>query len=169
MTDNAITPDGPGHAPTDIDVSAVAALLFTPDGRYLMQRRDERPEARMAGHWGAFGGQVDERETPREALIRELHEELSFTTPGVRWFTEILYCLHQVGRRFHRKYFFEVPVTPADIARMTLNEGAEMRLFTFEELAGQPRVVPWDCYGVMLHARRNDVFESYLSARDRAK
>ena len=156
-------------APTDIDVSAVAALLFAPDGRYLMQKRDERPEARMAGHWGAFGGQVDAHETPREALIREIREELSFEPADARWFTEILYCLHQVGRRFHRKHFFEVPVTAEDIARMTLNEGAEMRLFTFGELAAQPRVVPWDCYGVMLHARREDVFGSYLSARDRAR
>lgn len=164
-----IAADGPGHAPNDIDVSAVAALLFTPDGRYLMQKRDERPEARMAGHWGVFGGQVDARETPREALIRELCEELSFMPSGVRWFTEILYCLHQVGRRFHHKYFFEVPVTLSDITRMTLNEGAEMRLFTFGELVNQPRVVPWDCYGVMLHARRSDVFGSYLSARDRSK
>jgi 8-oxo-dGTP diphosphatase len=52
----------------------VAAALTTEDGRILVQKR---PEGRvMAGLWEFPGGKIDVAETPEEALIRELNEEL---------------------------------------------------------------------------------------------
>jgi 8-oxo-dGTP diphosphatase len=52
----------------------VAAALTTKDGRILVQKR---PEGRaMAGLWEFPGGKLDPAETPEEALIRELNEEL---------------------------------------------------------------------------------------------
>ncbi len=52
----------------------VAAALTTEDGRILVQKR---PEGRvMAGLWEFPGGKLDAAETPEEALIRELNEEL---------------------------------------------------------------------------------------------
>jgi 8-oxo-dGTP diphosphatase len=52
----------------------VAAALTTEDRRILVQKR---PEGRvMAGLWEFPGGKLDPAETPEEALIRELDEEL---------------------------------------------------------------------------------------------
>lgn len=57
-------------------VSAVA--LVDADGRVLLSRRPEgRP---MAGLWEFPGGKVEPEETPEEALIRELTEELGICT-----------------------------------------------------------------------------------------
>lgn len=57
-------------------VSAVA--LVDADGRVLLSRRPEgRP---MAGLWEFPGGKVEPGETPEEALIRELTEELGICT-----------------------------------------------------------------------------------------
>lgn len=53
-------------------VSAVA--LIDADGRMLLAQRPEGKS--MAGMWEFPGGKVEEGETPEEALIREIKEEL---------------------------------------------------------------------------------------------
>ena len=57
-------------------VSAVA--LIDIDGRVLLAQRPEGKS--MAGLWEFPGGKVEPGETPENALIRELHEELGIDT-----------------------------------------------------------------------------------------
>jgi len=53
----------------------VAAALVDRDGRVLVQ---QRPEGKpMAGLWEFPGGKLEHGETPEQALIRELAEELA--------------------------------------------------------------------------------------------
>ena len=58
----------------------VACALVDPDGRVLIARRPEGKS--MAGLWEFPGGKVQPGETPEEALIRELEEELSIDVPA---------------------------------------------------------------------------------------
>ena len=55
----------------------VAAALIDPDGRVLIAERP--PGKAMAGLWEFPGGKIEQGETPEEALIRELDEELGIT------------------------------------------------------------------------------------------
>ena len=56
----------------------VACALLDADGRVLIA---QRPEGKaMAGLWEFPGGKVEPGETPEEALIRELREELEVAT-----------------------------------------------------------------------------------------
>lgn len=55
---------------------AAIALVDT-DGRVLLAQRPEGKH--MAGLWEFPGGKVDEGETPEQALVREIHEELGLT------------------------------------------------------------------------------------------
>ncbi len=57
-------------------VSAVA--LIDADGRVLLAQRPEGKS--MAGLWEFPGGKVEPGETPEQALIRELEEELGINT-----------------------------------------------------------------------------------------
>ena len=57
-------------------VSAVA--LIDKDGRVLLAQRPEGKS--MAGLWEFPGGKVEPDETPENALIRELEEELGINT-----------------------------------------------------------------------------------------
>jgi 8-oxo-dGTP diphosphatase len=55
-------------------ILVVACALIDPDGRVLLAQRP--PGKAMGGLWEFPGGKVDSGETPEEALIRELREEL---------------------------------------------------------------------------------------------
>jgi 8-oxo-dGTP diphosphatase len=55
-------------------VIRVAAAVIPSGGRYLMTRR--AAGSHMAGHWEFPGGKIEPGETPGQALVRELHEEL---------------------------------------------------------------------------------------------
>ena len=56
----------------------VAAALIDADGRVLITQRPKGKS--MEGLWEFPGGKIQLRETPEEALIRELKEELSIET-----------------------------------------------------------------------------------------
>jgi 8-oxo-dGTP diphosphatase len=58
-----------------VPVSAVA--LIDPDRRVLIARRPEGKP--LAGLWEFPGGKIETGETPEDALIRELAEELGIT------------------------------------------------------------------------------------------
>ncbi len=59
-------------------VLVVAVAMVDVDGRVLIAKRP--PGKKMAGLWEFPGGKVDAGETPEQALIRELKEELGIDT-----------------------------------------------------------------------------------------
>ena len=55
-------------------VEVVAAVIARPDGSYLLA---QRPQGKVyAGYWEFPGGKVEPGETPFEAIVREIREEL---------------------------------------------------------------------------------------------
>lgn len=135
-----------------------AAVMVTPDARYLMQRRDAKPSILLPDHWALFGGTVDAGETADAAIRRELVEELEFHARSVTALTEMVVELPLAVPRFDRMSFFVVPITERDTAAMVQHEGAGKALFTPEALAAEKRVAPWDLAAVLMHARRRDLF-----------
>ena len=71
-------------------VSAVA--LVDTDGRVLLAQRPAGKS--MAGLWEFPGGKIEENESPEQALVRELKEELGIDTSGS--------CLSPVTFASHR-------------------------------------------------------------------
>ncbi|MEK7737650.1 MAG: Nudix family hydrolase, partial [Pseudomonadota bacterium] len=55
-------------------IEVAAAVILRDDGAFLLGRRP--PGSVYAGYWEFPGGKVEAGETPRDALQRELHEEL---------------------------------------------------------------------------------------------
>ena len=67
---------------TSAIVHVVAGALFDAAGRVLIAQRPEGKH--MAGGWEFPGGKVDPGETPLQALVRELREELGVETHSAR-------------------------------------------------------------------------------------
>ena len=51
-------------------------LLFDRNCRLLIYLRDDKPQIPFPNHWDFFGGHLEEGETPEQALVREVKEEL---------------------------------------------------------------------------------------------
>ena len=51
------------------------AIFMTPDGRVILQRRDNKPWISSPGKVHVFGGSSEGHETARQAMVREIHEE----------------------------------------------------------------------------------------------
>lgn len=55
------------------------ALIFDCDHKLLIYQRDDKPGIAYPNHWDLFGGIIEEGESPEQALVREVQEELGIT------------------------------------------------------------------------------------------
>lgn len=105
----------------------VALAVLEQNGRWLVQLRDDVPGIVAPGAWGLFGGHLDPGEGPGEALLRELHEEISWCPPAPLpyWFR------HANAERIAHVFRAALPVP---LASLVLLEGQDMVLASLEEL-----------------------------------
>lgn len=138
---------------------AAAAILTLPDGRYVLQERDRHPAVWYPGHWGLFGGAIDDpSETAEAALRRELQEELEFTPVRCDFFirTSYDYAASGTPKAFARSYFV-VPITEQELAGLTLHEGRSMGVFAPDEVFSRLELAPYDGFVLFLHAGRGRI------------
>lgn len=109
-------------------------ILYTSDGRVLLQQRDDKPGLAYAGYWTIFGGAVEDGETPETAAHRELREELDLSLPLAHF--ETYTC---PVRSIPGELDVLVHVYTAQLDRpveaLTLHEGQGMALFDAESAA----------------------------------
>lgn len=130
----------PAHKPI---LLVAACALIDADGRVLLARRPEGKA--MAGLWEFPGGKLHPGETPEDALIRELHEELgievqapclapfafaSHAEPGFHLLMPLYVCRRWAGRPQGREgqalawvrpdKLATYPMPPADVPLVAL-------------------------------------------------
>jgi 8-oxo-dGTP diphosphatase len=92
----------------------VAAAILLRDGEYLLA---QRPQGKVyAGYWEFPGGKVESGETLREALQRELHEELGIVIDAADpWLSrEFSYPHADVRLKFFRVTAWHGEIVPAE-------------------------------------------------------
>lgn len=112
----------------------IAAIIFESDkGEFLFYLRDNKPGIPFPLHWDLFGGHVEEGETPEEALVREVKEELDYDLKDYRFFRKYE-C--SVGDAYPNvKYIFSGRFS-LPVEEITLLEGEYVRYFKREEIPG---------------------------------
>ena len=64
----------------------VAIILENDKDEILLYLRDNKPSIPFPNHWDLFGGHVELGETPEEALVREVEEELGYNLKDYKFF-----------------------------------------------------------------------------------
>lgn len=120
--------------------------------------RDNNPNIAYPNVWNTPGGGIDEGETPREAMIRELKEEINLDA------TEIIDLGTTTYSDGSLVYRFFIPVTDEQFQNIHLvSEGQRLDWFTFDEvltLAKSPHL------SVYLKTFANDINELLAGRRD---
>lgn len=110
---------------------AAVVLLKDHYGRILLQFRDDFSHVKSGGRWGYFGGEIEEGETPRQAVIREIVEEIGVPIPSSAFhpFVRIL----STSQKGHQHYVFicNRPISPSEIK---LAEGAGFAFLQKDQL-----------------------------------
>lgn len=136
---------------------AAAALILVDGRRYLMQLRDDKPEIFYPGHWGLFGGSINEGESLIEGLRRELREEIEFEFGEASYFTSFDIDFSFCGLGLYKRRYYVVDCAAETLPRLRQHEGQDMRAFTFEEVLRLDHVAPYDSFAIWLHANRDRV------------
>jgi 8-oxo-dGTP diphosphatase len=106
------------------------AIVVNPNG-IVLHLRDDKPSIPHPGCWSLFGGGVEDGEDPRDAVLRELEEELSLTAVHVR----PLWRAVDHGGDMRLLTLFEAR-TGVAAAQMVLAEGQACREFTAARALG---------------------------------
>jgi len=110
----------------------VAHAVFTVNGKYVLQLRDENPNIFEPGKWSLFGGEIEPSETPEEAIIREIREELCITLQDFQPLCNFEYY-DTVTRQEIYFNIFESDISDLwDKCRLL--EGQAVKYYSFEEL-----------------------------------
>jgi 8-oxo-dGTP diphosphatase len=110
----------------------IAAIILENDnGEFLLYLRDNKPGIPFPGYWDLIGGHVEEGETPEEALVREVKEELDIDLKDYTFYKRYE-CL--TGDAYENiKYIYKGKIN-IPIGEVTLLEGVRPQYFSREEI-----------------------------------
>lgn len=106
------------------------AILLDRRGAVLMVLRDDKPTIPCPNTWALLGGYVEPGETPEQAVVREIREEIGIDLPPPQLFREYRWpeCTEFI-------YWQWLEIAPE---RVALTEGQRLSYFPRDALAGLP-------------------------------
>ena len=113
-------------------VEIAAIILENNSGELFLALRDNKPGIPFPNHWDLIGGHVEEGETPEEALIREVKEELDYDLKEYSFYKKYLCQSGDVyeNTKYIYKAKFNIPIN-----EVTLLEGERPQYFKRSEIA----------------------------------
>jgi len=106
-------------------------IIENADGEILLQLRDDKPDLEYPNCWGTFGGQVEEGETPQEALRREIKEELDYNVENPELYRVYLFDGYDI-------YMFRTINKKITLDAFDVREGQRAEFFSREAVTRIP-------------------------------
>ena len=97
-------------------------LLFDKAGKLLIYLRDDKPTISFPNHWDLFGGMVEQGETPQQALVREVQEEIGVTLNGFTLFKQYYSGSEQIGQNIKYVYYASIDQYAADLKLLDVGQ-----------------------------------------------
>jgi 8-oxo-dGTP diphosphatase len=110
----------------------IAAIILENDkGEFLLYLRDNKPDIPFPDYWDLIGGHVEEGETPEQALVREVKEELDIDLKEYTFYKKYV-CL--TGDAYENTKYIYTGKINLPIEKVTLLEGVHPQYFTRAEI-----------------------------------
>ncbi len=119
-------------------IRKVAVIIFYDENKRILLQ-DRRNMSKVGEEWGFFGGEIEEGETPEQAVARETKEELGFDLKDFKYFGEYYYEIKEsLKKKFNFDFdgvFCKVFIAPLrdNLSKFKLKEGKNMKLFSLKE------------------------------------
>lgn len=108
-----------------------AVILENNKEEILLYLRDNKSSIPFPDHWDLFGGHIEEGETPEEALVREVKEELDYDLKDYKFFRE--YDCKEGDVAPNIKYVY-IGKIDKPINELTLDVGQKLQFFKPSEI-----------------------------------
>lgn len=111
-------------------IKVTLAIITDNDNRVFLQHRDGNAPTNP-NKWGLWGGRIEGNETPEEALVRELKEEITIDIKSSQLIPFKVFTMQNFGDDWEGHVF---NLCDVGIFDYRLQEGDDMRYFSLEEL-----------------------------------
>lgn len=120
-------------------IRKVSVIIFYDDKKKILLQ-DRRGISKLGAEWGFFGGRIEGKETPEQAVVRETKEELSFDLKEYKYIGEYGYDITEDMKKNFPNFEFDKVVCKAfaaplkdNLSKFKLKEGKNMKLFSLDE------------------------------------
>ncbi|MBI3589102.1 MAG: NUDIX domain-containing protein [Candidatus Liptonbacteria bacterium] len=108
-------------------------------------------------HWSFWGGKIEDGETPEQAMLREIKEELDYTPNNIPTFCRMLECCkpndppknyHYLGQFYdsmpNEKHIFYTEVGKDFENQIQIKESQGGQFFTLPQIESEPKITEED-------------------------
>lgn len=117
-------------------------ILINPEKQILLYLRDNKPSIPYPGWWDLFGGGIEENETPEQAIIREIKEEIDIEVKEIKYLSKVIVPKHDLNPETSCNFVFKGLINCSK-NKIDLKEGQKLNYFKLQDLHNLKFPHPW--------------------------
>ena len=129
-------------------MSNSVGLIIVFKNKYLVQKRDMKKNIYFPGIFCVFGGQCLKNETPKNAIKREIKEELDIYPRSVHQFLKIKFNTKALTNRTRTYFFYKLDKKLKE--KILLKEGKSYHFYGVKKIKFI-KFVPWDLAAILYY------------------